>query len=428
MNGLPARARRACQLLMVMLAPAVAPAAWADESPLSLQQAVEWSLQRNPELTAFGFQLKAQQAQGQQAALRPAPSLSVEIEDVLGSGSARGIDSAQATFALSQVIEFGGKRDARIAVQRSSLASLQTARQAQQLDVLAEVARRYIHVASDQEQLRLTERATALARDTIDATAQRVRAAKAPEVELRRARVALARAEIEQEHAEHELLSSRQQLAAMWGETEVRFGAVTADLYQLPAAADYAALAAALERNPDRLRFISEARLRDAEVRLAQSKSKTDLEFTAGIRRRQESRDQALVLGMSMPLFGSSRAQDLVAEAEALRQKTDAEQTAHDVRARTQLFALHQELNHALAEAEMLRERVLPELEAALKEVRYAFERGRYGYLEWVDAQRELLATQRALIESSANAHLFQAEIERLTGQPLAVSSLRDPS
>ena len=61
------------------------------------------------------------------------------------------------------------------------------------------------------------------------------------------------------------------------------------------------------------------------------------------------------------------------------------------MRAEAQLFELFQELRHAITEAEVLRTTVLPEMEAALEATRYAFERGRYSYLEWVDAQRELV-------------------------------------
>ena len=71
----------------------------------------------------------------------------------------------------------------------------------------------------------------------------------------------------------------------------------------------------------------------------------------------------------------------------------------------------------------MLRTSVLPEMEAALEATRYAFERGRYSYLEWADAQRELVDVQRSLIDSSANAHLYRAEIERLTRAARAAAS-----
>jgi outer membrane protein, heavy metal efflux system len=377
----------------------------ASGSALSLEQAVSAALERNPELQAFAFELKATAARRQQSVLGPAPELSLDIEDFAGSGRVRGVDAAQTTLAMSQVIELGGKRAARIAASDADLDVLEVERQSRQLDVLAEVLRRYLHVASDQEQLLLTRRATELGRQTVDAAEVRLAAAKAPEVEVRRARIALARAELEEEHAEHELLSSRRKLSAMWGEPEPTFESVAANLYQLPTLGDFEILVGNLEQNPDRLRFLTRAR--------------SDLTANAGVRRLQESRDHALVFGVSVPLFSGSRAESAIQEAQTRREQTNAEQRAHRINAQTQLFELYQELRHALTEAETLRDKVLPEMEAALSATRHAFERGRYSYLEWVEAQRELISIRRALIDAARNAHLYRTEIERLTAASL---------
>jgi cobalt-zinc-cadmium efflux system outer membrane protein len=160
--------------------------------------------------------------------------------------------------------------------------------------------------------------------------------------------------------------------------------------------------------------------LRDAEIRVAETRARADIALSAGVRRLQQSRDQAFVFGVTIPLGSASRARSAVDEAAALRGQNDAEREAHRVRAEAQLFEIYQELLHALTEAETLRNTVLPEMEAALDATREAFERGRYSYLEWVDAQDELVAIQRSLIDASANAHLYFAEIERLTGMPLS--------
>lgn len=406
-------------LLSLNAAASDLPASSKSTNALSLEQAISAALERNPDLQAFAFELTAAAARGQQAALRPAPELSVDLEDFAGSGRVRGLDAVQATLGLSQVVELGGKRTARMAAGSAGLDALEIERQSKQLDVLAEVVRRYLHVASDQEQQLLTRRATELARQTVRAAEVRLAAAKAPEVEIRRARISLARAELEEEHAEHELLSSRRKLSAMWGEREPAFKTVSADLYQLPAIGKFEILVGNLELNPDQLRFLSEARLRDAELRLAETRARTDLTINAGIRRLQETRDQALVVGVSMPLFSGSRADGAIQEAQALREQTDAERKAHSIKAQAQLFELYQELRHALTEAGTLRDQVLPEMEAALSATRHAFERGRYSYLEWVEAQRELISVRRALIDAARNAHLYRAEIERLTAAPL---------
>ena len=403
--------------LPVMALDASPPAAAA---ALTLREAITRTLAHHPDLAAFGFSLRAQDARSRQADLRPAPTLNVALENIAGSGDLQGVDAVEATFSLAQVIELGGKRAARGALAQSGRDAIIVARQAVQLDVLAEVTRRFIHVAADQEQIALTRTATELALQTVAVVEQRVKAAKSPEAELARARILLARARVEQEHAEHELLTSRRKLAAQWGENRADFGAVTADLYALPKPLAFAALVERLHANPDFVRFASEARLRDAEIRLAQTRRSPDVQVSGGIRRLEGSDDQALVLGISVPLFAGRHAEPAIAETQALRERTDAERRAAEVRVEAQLFELHQELKHAITETALLRDTVLPEMNEVLAQTRYAYERGRYGYLEWVAAQREFIDVQRSLIEAAANAHNYRTEIERLTALPLA--------
>lgn len=392
----------------------------ANLPPLTLRQAIADALAGNPALASFGWRLQAQSARIDAAGQRPAPEISSQIENALGTGRTRGLDAVEATLALSQAIELGGQRERRVDAARTAIDLIDLDRKTAQLDVAAEVSRRFIHVASDQQQLQLTRLATQLAEKTVNEVRRRVTAAKSPKVELHRAEIVLTRAKIEEEHAEHELLSSRRQLAAQWGPAEARFGEVQADLFTLPPIDDYAALGPRLAASPDLLRFASEARQRDAEIRLAEAKKRSQFTVSAGVRRLQEDGDTALVAGFSIPLFAARHAQPAIAEARALRETVDADAAVARLKTGTRLFELVQELRHSITEAETLRDQVLPRMEAALKETEYAWQRGRYSYLEWVDAQRERVAVQKSLIEAAANAHLFCVEIERLTGAPLA--------
>lgn len=393
--------------------PAAEPAA---ASTLSLRDAIVRAERDSPELAQFAFRLRAQSARIDAAALRPATEVHAQVENVLGSDRTRKADAAETTFALSQLIELGGQRTHRVDAARGTFAELMLERQLAQLEVLAELSRRYIHVASDQKQLELTGLATELAEKTAREVERRVQAARSPAVELHRARIALTRARVAQEHAEHELLSSRRKLAAMWGAREADFGAVSGELFTLPAVGDYESLLQQLQNSPERLRFATEARQRDAEIRLAEARTRAAITVSAGVRHLREGEDTALVAGVSLPLFSGARAQPALAEARAQREHVDARSTAAKVRAEASLFELVQELRHSITEAEMLRDEVLPQMDAVLAATEHAWQRGRYGYLEWTDAQRERIDVQRALIQAAANAHLFQAEIERLTG------------
>ena len=297
-----------------------------------------------------------------------------------------------------------------------------------QLDVLADVARRFITVAQRQQQVQLSREAVELARHTVVASERRVNAAKSPHAELDRARIALDRALLDERGAGIELDTARSQLAATWGETEPvidgeRIGDVAADLFALPPPGDFPELAARLAGNPDLLRFTSEARLRDAELRLAASQRRPNLTVGVGLRHLEATNDQAFVLSASMPLFSARRASSLVAEAEANRELVDSEERVARIRAQAMLYELHQQITQATLVARTLKDDIQPRSAEALKETEYAYERGRYSYIELVDAQREYLSVRESLIEAAATAHTLRAEIERLTNAPLTAAT-----
>ncbi|MEJ0098769.1 MAG: TolC family protein [Pseudomonadota bacterium] len=399
--------------------------AHAAAAPLELREAIQAALAHNPDLTNFQFELRAHDAQRQQADLRPAPELGFALENFGGSGEVKALHGSEATLSLSQVIELGGKRKARLAVTDAGRDHLVIARQAAQLDVLAEVTRRFIAVAELQERRELARRAVALAEETQRSAMQRVAAARSPHVEQDRAAVALEHARLDARAVDGRLVAARRTLAAMWGAPDAQLDdsateAVHADLFHLPVVDDFPVLLQRLEQNPDFLRYASAERLREAELRLASTTRRADISLGAGIRRLQQGGDMALVASFSIPLFSGRRADAFVAEAAARREAVGADRDAALIKARAQLYALYRELQEAAATVTSLDTAILPRMDEVLEETRYAFERGRYGYLDLVDAQREYLEMQRERIAAGTQVQLLVTEIERLTNAPLA--------
>ena len=403
-------------LLLPALALGFQVPAHAEEPALTLRDALSRTLQSNPDLAAYQYVLKANDGRVTQAGFKPNPVFNSTLENVLGTGDTKGLKGAELTLGLSQLIELGGLRDKRVAVAQTEREGLEAEGHIQRLDVLAETARRFVSLVRQQEEHRLTHLAVELAEKTASAVEKRVAAAKSPLAERDRAAVSVERAKSADAHAEHELLAARYDLAASWGAAQPDFQRADAALYTLPAVADYATLLAALEKTPDLTRYLSEARLRDSEISLALASRRPGVEVGAGVRRLQANQDTALVFSFGMPLPYYNKNQGVIAEAQALKEGSAAERAAALVKARTQLFRYHRELLDRAREVTALSERALPRMEAALENTQYAFDRGRYSYLELVDAQRELLAVKRELIEAAAQYHLTLIEIERLTG------------
>lgn len=394
--------------------------------PLTLGTALQRAEAQHPLFRTYRAELAAADARTLQAGVRPAPELSLEIEDVLGSGTVSGIDSAQTTLGFSQLIERGGLRDRRVDTAQAGRETVVTQGEVARLDLRAEVARRFLHVLSDQALLANTREATRLARSTLEAVERRIAAARAPLAERSRAQVTLARAELDEEHAEHELLSSRRHLAAAMGQMEADFGEAQGELLQLPEVAPFEVLLTQMQATPDLLRFASEERLRASQLRLAQARRTPGLQLGAGLRRREATDDVGWVFSASLPLFAASREAGHIAEAEARIAQIGPEREQALLLAQAQLFEIYQELQHAEIEFRAQRDRVVPAVEEGLRLTRLAFDRGRYSLLELRDAQAEWALQQRRLIEAAAEYHGYLIDIQRLTGAP--APSLASPS
>jgi cobalt-zinc-cadmium efflux system outer membrane protein len=387
---------------------------------INLREAVAAALLRNPGLESFNYAMRIAEAGRIQAGLRPNPDFSAHFENLVGTGELRGTRGLEATLLLSQVLELGDKRARRERAAARALDLRNSAYELQRLDVLAEVARRFVHVVSDQALLEVSREAVAIVERTRDAVEQRVAAARATRAELSRTEIAVARARLELEHREHELRSSRRALAAMWGSIQPRFERAQADLLTLPTISSFKQLRAELRASPDLRYFLTTRRLHEAELQLALAKRVPDARIGAGVRRLEALDDQALVLNFSigLPLFNQN--QGNIEAAQARLDQVASNQRAHFVQAQAVLFATYQELLHAATEAKMLSETVIPEAKRALKAIEAGFNIGRFSYLELTAAQREFIDVRSEAISAAANYHRFVIEIERLTGIGLA--------
>ena len=273
-----------------------------------------------------------------------------------------------------------------------------------------------------QEQVSLAKEANELASQTLNIVKKRAKAGATPDAEVKRAQAAASQAHLT-------LLSTRQQLAylkvslsALWGETSPQFTTIDGDLFHSGTDVDFERLYAKVERNPAIQIFAAEERLKEAEVRLAKTQSRSDISWSVGVRRFEESDNSALVAGFSMPLFSSKRNSGAVSTALAQRNEIFVRKEVALLNMHTQLFRAFHNRKQAILTAKALQNTIIPALEEALKETQTAYQRGRYGYLEYVSARQELLSARRILIESASSALTYGAEIEQLTAEPLSAA------
>lgn len=418
MKNRSSRAWRARLLLLGMLMVTATTAADATDQreTLTLARAIELARSRSPSVVAFGAETEAATQSHEAEALPPHLILESEFENFAGTGQTTGGQALESTVRITRVFELGNKAALRRGVGTAEIDRLAADQRTRRFDLTAEVARRFVHVLSDQTMLTTAQRATDLARQARDAAQQRVTIGASSPAAVGRAEIALARAEIEQEHAEHELATSRVKLAVLWGEQVPSFAEAQGDLFDLSAKESFDAYRARLESSPDLARFTSQLQTEDARVRLAQAQRIPDVSISAGVRRLETFDDQALVAGFSIPLGTRRRADYQERAARANRTVIESEREARRLELHATLFDLYQELLHARTEAQSLREKVRPQAEAMLKTTADGYQAGRFSLLELADAQIQLIELERESIRAAAQFHTLMIDIKRLTG------------
>ena len=384
-------------------------------STITLDEAIARSMKNNPLLKAFGYQVEVQKGAVLQSGLKLNPKLNVRVENAFGTGGYSGLDRTETTLSMAWVLE-RGKREGRSEVAQSGLSVLEIEAEIRRLDTAAQTARLFLESLGHQERLKKVQDAVLLAEQTVTTLKKRVQAGKAPNADLARAEAELSRIRLDREDINHELSVANRKLAAQWGENVPDFQNVLGNALKLPESPKFTDLISLIDKNPDILRYTSEQYLRESELRLAETRTKPNWYVTAGIRRFEESNDHALVADITIPLSIHERNKGNIAKARANQLFTDANLIAKRIAIETQLFALHQELEHSLHKAEGFREEIIPRTQSALVDTQKAYAIGRYGYFELKVVQEELVEAQMELIETSINAHRKFIEIERLIG------------
>ena len=388
---------------------------------VTLTQALALTLKQNPDLAAFSWDVRSAEARVLQARLRPNPELGMQSEDI--SGSRPGFSHSQTTLQLSQLLELGGKRTARVreATFGRELAKLDY--ESKRLDILKKTAQAFVEVLSAQERVRLGQENLELTSGLIPDIRKRIVAGKASAVEQTRSEVAVASARIELDQAKRSLITARQHLAAQWGSAQPKFAQVVGDLEHVTYLPSLENLSLSLAQNPEIARWEPETDKRQATLRLQQAQAVPNITLSAAPRYIGETREWTSVIGFSLPLPLWNRNQGAILEAKHQLAKADDEKRSAVTRLSSELNDAYQTVARTSNEIHVLKESVLPGAEKAVEAIRQGYEAGRFSYLDVNEARRTLTTARLQYLQALSDYHKAVAEIEALTVQPFDAKS-----
>lgn len=382
----------------------------------TLRSALDRAMQASPELTAYTEESRAREAEIFQSSRWINPELSLEIANVAGSGPYRDFDAAETTLQLSQQLELGGKRQLRreaagVEHQRS-VYDLQVAR----IDVQARTARHFLTLLAAQEQLKLADEQIALAARTLSTVEEKIAVGKAPAVEKYRFLSALAEARLDKERAMLTVTTYRRTLADDLNLEATALGGVTGDLTILPSLPAYDEIETQIVQSPEIVRGQLESAARRRVLDLAKADRIVDPSINLGLRRFNESDENSLIFGLSLPLPLFDRNQGNVLAAGSRLAAAQAQEKNSLLQLHAILSESWQTLAAHCSEAKTLRDQIIPLAQQTFEAASYGYQSGKFAVLEVLDAQQSLIKVRERHLQVLTAAWLTAVELDRLLG------------
>jgi len=369
-----------------------------------MEQAVSAAREHNPRLNAARH--AAQSADYSARSLRAAPPIGLEVEpqierDTPGPSASR----FDLDVILFRPLDLAGRRrwSARALGYSSEAAAAD--QDETELQVIAEVQAAFLDLLARQTRLQVLDENLELVRELRRFAAERVAQGTAPQLDLLKFDVEVARAEEQRLAGAGALRVARSQLARAIGSDSAEMPVADGDLLRWRLQLDVAGLAdRALATRPARRAMLARLGAAEAAIQVAASRARPDAAATV----RREFGETSLGLAFSLPLLGGG---EIGNDIKARRQDTEA--TSAQLR-QVELQILGA-VEQGLAEFQTIEQR-LDRLDAIVASVRELSDKAQVGYQEGAFGRLEVLEAQRTLRdvlldELDARAALAQAAV-----------------
>ena len=382
------------------------------ENTISLDEATALALQANPQLAVAMREREVESGQALQAATRPNPTLSAEIEDLRSR-------YRNSTLLISQQLETAGKRDMRMAAADASLAVADADIRIAQAETSAKVYAAFYQVLAAQQAQTLATELLQIATTSKETTAKRVLAGKVSPVEETKAKVAEAGSKIELANANQQLTAAKKRLSSLWGkglDQELAFTA-TGELENFQAIASLNDLMAQLPASPQLKKANLAITQKQAFSNIEKAKQTPDVTLSLGARRNEElgGITQA-IFGLSVPIPLFDKNQGGLQSAKAREMQSLDVKTALENQLATELADAYARRQAQVEASVMYKNDILQGAQSAYEAARKGFEFGKFSFLEVLDAQRTLFQAKTQYIQTLASARLAEADMQNILG------------
>jgi len=384
---------RLCAAMIFAASPATA--ALAEDQSVSLNEALVRAGAESPAVQISQAEIDIARGNQKQASLGPNPEVSVDVENVAGSGVFKGLRSTEYTVSVGQRLELGGKRGARTRAARAqtSLAEIEAA--ISQAELASSVRLAYTEAVAAQSRVGFATRVLGRNRELARIARILVETGRDPPLRALRADAALGEAQAALEAARAEEYSARLLLASLWGSQtppqEVEPVWLSSGDVEFEADLSQSLQIKAVEANRDAASAI---------VTRERANAVPDLTLSGGARRFEESGDTAFIVGASIAIPFGNRNQGGIQAAEASVRGAEARRALRLVEINREYNIASNQLEATQSRVETLESQTLPQAEEASRLAQLGYQYGKFTLLDVLDAAAARDTAELGLLEA----------------------------
>ena len=334
------------------------------------------------------------------------------------------LNQTQHMFMFSQTLPAAGKRELRYAEATQAADVAEAELEAKKADVIARVRAAFYDLLRNQDELRLHDEQTTLARQAVAAARIKYTVGRVPQQDVLKAQIAVTRL------ADHLAMFiqdgdlARARLNTLMGRDPAAPLEVTGEYAmpaRLPALAELKQMA--LEHRPELKAIAAATRGLETRVRLAEKNYKPDVSIGAGYMLMpagaMNRHGYMAELSFNLPWLNRSKHDSEIREAQSQVNAQRAEFSAQEAMVLQEIQEALIRANTAARLVEIYRDTLRPQAQATLRAASAAYQTDQTDFLNLIDSQNTALDVEYSYYRALAEFDSRVSEVERAVGWPL---------
>ena len=382
---------------------------------ITLQEAINLGLEFSPEVKSSKDGIAAAQGLEKQAGYWSNPNFEIEAANIAGTGPYTGSDSAEYTYSLSKSIDISGKRYARKNAATQAKNAANSNFMAAKLSIMRNIHVAYASVLAEAEALKLAKEQELLAKQILKTVSKSVNAARESEIQKIKATVAYESAVIATSQEKQQFNSAKQNLAKLLGKNSLDVSLDHSHFFDLTAPDHITTYQTKLNDSPILKKFYYLSKEKKFAYDLEIASKVSDPTVKIGIREFRGSDEEALVVGLSIPLPIFNRNQGNTSHARAKLSQARNNELHAKLSLEQSLIEEWRNWQISYQTADKLKNKILPTAKKAFRVAKSGYEKGKFPYFEVLDAQRILFDARAKYHTALKQYHVARANIELIT-------------